>query len=225
MKFCIFCNQPHIEHFIVKSGKKYWYCRHCKGFFMDIFEQLPKDEQKKRYLLHDNSLQNKGYKEYLDKIIKKSADYYQRYDKKYKNLIHIFDFGSGPIPALTQLLAQKKYFTENICVKHWDPLFFAYDTGFKTGADIIFCIEVVEHFENPQKDFKKLADVGAKNSIFFIKTQPAPSSIQQFTTWWYKEDATHVAFYSQQALVYCAKNAGLELLELDNDFFILKKTY
>ena len=47
---------------------------------------------------------------------------------------------------------------------------------------------------------------------------------ENFKKWWYKEDTTHVSFYSEKSLQKCGERVGLELIKQhDNRFFVMKK--
>ena len=52
-------------------GAQIWkngYCSSCGGYFLDNRFFLSPKEQKERYLLHDNSLENQGYRQFLKKF-------------------------------------------------------------------------------------------------------------------------------------------------------------
>ncbi len=191
------------------------YSSGCGGFFMSSESFSTCDEQKNRYLLHTNALEennkNDGYKKYLEKYIQEVL----RYEKKVapnNTLAKLFDYGSGPYPALVQLLEEYKergLLDFNTHIKHWDPFFYPNGDFFEHGADIVFCLEVVEHFENPLEGFQGLAKTCAQGGLIAIQTKFAPSTFDEFKTWWYKDDFTHVSFYTMTSIEECAKRVGL----------------
>ena len=217
---CVFCCSPKIIRFEIRN-KVYGYCSSCGGYFLDNRFFLSPKEQKERYLLHDNSLENQGYRQFLKKFLDFSLPFIKEKDV-------ILDYGSGPNPALTLLLEEYKRETlisSTVSCHFWDP-FFAPDNEL-VKANVILCLEVAEHFENPLQDFKKLADFCLPDGFIVIGTQCVSSDLthEKFKNWWYKEDATHVSFYSKKALQKCAESVGLELLKQENEsYFVLRKT-
>ncbi len=222
---CPFCGNSNIIEFV--NIRRFLYCsvsgeQGCGGFFVHKESFDCESKQRERYLLHSNELGPRsdanGYRAYLNKFLE-TVFSYERETQGAFNIKKLFDYGSGPYPALVELLNeqnQKFAFVDDVKIKHWDPFFYPSGTFFEGGADIVFCLEVVEHFEKPQEGFDGLAKAAAKNGLIAIKTQIAPQSIDEFNKWWYKEDSTHVSFYSHISIEECAKKAGL-LFEAEKD--------
>lgn len=190
------------------------------------------EKQKERYENHHNSLNDSGYRSFLESFIKPVLE-----ELKEKDLLQILDYGSGPEPALCQLM--KEFVSEGIILKEgcqirgWDP-FFAPETPFyDEGADLVTCLEVAEHFEKPIEDMKKLADAVKGGGYAAIGTMllpltgstPDDESREVFKNWWYRSDSTHVAFYTIEGLKRCAASAGLEFVKAltDRAFLFRKK--
>ena len=66
-KFCKCCNSLLNEVILVKD-KKYHFCSNCNSVFLDSEFYLTSENQKDRYLLHNNTLEDAGYKKYLEKF-------------------------------------------------------------------------------------------------------------------------------------------------------------
>lgn len=99
------------------------------------------------------------------------------------------------------------------CIKGWDPFFNHSEKTEKN--DLVVCLEVAEHFENPREEFIALADSCNGGGVIAVGTLPLPENMavpEGFKTWWYKDDRTHVAFYTEKAAIACGKAAGLEYL-------------
>ena len=137
----------------------------------------------------------------------------------------IFDYGCGRGSLLVHLLKEYRCagkLPQQTQIRGWDP-FFKNDTPFfSLGADLVLCLEVAEHFENPEKDFAGLAGACKKGGIIVIRTLFAPQSRFEFEKWWYKEDVTHVSFYTEKAMRSCAERAGLEYCGIYNNCSILR---
>ena len=212
---CIFCLETTvIEKYL--GTKKYSQCTSCNGVFINR-EFLPvADDEKHRYELHQNTLEDTGYRAYLESFI--------NIFKMIPNIHNIFDYGCGPAPALVELLKNHGY-----DARGWDP-FFAPDTErFENGADLVTCLEVAEHFFNPQKDFSLISNCLKPDGYLVLGTHPVPQLSEQktwnyFDSWWYRQDTTHVSFYTEKSLACAAASAGLTLINhTEANVFIFKK--
>ena len=76
---CVFCCSPKIIRFEIRN-KVYGYCSSCGGYFLDNRFFLSPKEQKERYLLHDNSLENQGYRQFLKKFLDFSLPFIKEKD-------------------------------------------------------------------------------------------------------------------------------------------------
>lgn len=219
----------------------------CRSIFLDTecFESI--EAQKKRYEMHNNSLEDEGYRTFLEGFIKpvlqevlsaqKENKDCERKEKPYKGESSlwsgkILDYGSGPEPALCGLMQRyahkNEYLSEHCEIRGWDP-FFAPDTPFyEDGADLITCLEVAEHFETPLEDMKKLASKCRPGGYVAVGTMLLPYEKEMseydekkawdtFKKWWYRSDSTHVAFYTMEGLKCCAEKSGLTFMKAVTD--------
>ena len=204
---CVFCGGDSCESFSVKETG-YFRCADCGGIFMSPESRLMPEKQKERYLKHNNTMTNKGYVEFLEKFIEPVLEY----DDTWKTH-RIMDYGSGPEPVLVWLLERYKKegrLGADCEVRGWDP-FFAPDVPFfEGGADLVTCLEVAEHFEDPVADFAKLSSCARTGGFVAVGTMLLPSGgLEAFKGWWYRSDATHVSFYTEEALRRVAAKTGL----------------
>ena len=212
---CVFC----LETAVIEKNigdKKYSQCTLCNGVFVNR-EFLPDvDAEKRRYELHQNTLEDTGYRTYLESFINIFSSF--------PDIHTIFDYGCGPFPALVQLLNDHGY-----DARGWDP-FFAPDTErYENGADLVTCLEVAEHFFNPRKDFALISNCIRSDGYLVLGTHPLPQLSEQniwnyFNSWWYRQDTTHVSFYTEKSLECVAASAGLTLINhTEANIFIFKK--
>lgn len=200
---CVFCGNDGLIAFMA-GGKHYLQCAACGGIFLDPDERPSKPDEKKRYELHENPLNDPAFRAYLCGFIDPVLE-------KIGPVRTIFDYGSGPVPVLSAILSERGY-----DVRFWDP-FFAPDTEpFPLGADLVVCHEVAEHFFEPLRDFGRMADRIAPRGYLAVGTMLLPfgenpeRARERFASWWYREDFTHVSFYTARALSACARSASLE---------------
>lgn len=181
--------------------------------------------QKERYELHKNTLQDSGYKRFLEKFANTTLNFYKEL-KDFSLLQNILDYGSGPEPALLELLEEYKskgILDNSVELKGWDPYFNKNYIIEKNNADLVLCLEVAEHFENPLDGFRGLSDACKQNGLIAVQTMITKEHQEEFSKWWYKEDSTHVTFYSITGLEICANKAGLKYIKSINSVHFFRK--
>lgn len=176
-------------------------------------KDLPSDEEElKRYQLHENDSFDKGYQAFIRPLI-------NAIDSSFPNNSKGLDYGSGPGTLTGDLLTQKGF-----CIKKYDPFFADKSENLQAEYDFIICCEVMEHFHRPQKEFKKLYRLLVDKGKLFCKTSLiTPAIIQKFQRWRYKDDPTHVFFYSKESLNWIKKQIGYSKLEICSEHFTFTK--
>ena len=90
---------------------------------------------------------------------------------------------------------------------------------------MITLIEVIEHLKDPFKELNHLKKLLNRNGFFLIKTLFHPEDKEFFLKWWYKEDFTHISFFSKKTFKILAELLNMKLLKMDNtDICILQDT-
>ena len=213
------------EFLFSDKKRRYFRCPKCRSVTVEEKYFLGKNEQKSRYELHNNTLKDSGYKNYLESF------FYSTVDAVKKNLENEFfegecdfstwnylDYGSGPEPCLAELVRQKLLFHS---VEIYDP-FFAPKLLDEQNFELITCLEVAEHFENPLEDFALISKLLKPSGFLSLQTNLLTEKID-FEKWWYKEDLTHVAFYTEEGLEKCAIKSGLKLVFRKKNLVLLRK--
>ncbi|WP_109298761.1 class I SAM-dependent methyltransferase [Aquimarina sp. AU474] len=206
---CSLCASE-VEEFSEIQARKYFNCTVCKGISLDPNNFLSAKDEKNRYQLHDNDINDSGYQKFALPIVNSVLEVF---DPNHNGL----DFGSGSGPVITSLLRKEGY-----KITTYDPFFDPNTNALKTTYDYIVCCEVIEHFFYPQKEFKLLYSLLKPNGVLYCKTNIYNSSIN-FKSWWYKNDPTHVFFYSNDALNWIAAKFGFKAIEIKSDLIIFEK--
>jgi hypothetical protein len=111
-------------------------------------------------------------------------------------------------------------------------IFYNFDTSLllsnannnKSGRyDVITLTEVIEHLANPWVELDKLWHLIKYNGVMGIMTKLV-LNLASFKNWHYKNDPTHIAFYSLDTLDYLSDRLGAEIEIVAKDAFIFKKT-
>jgi hypothetical protein len=192
------------------EGKIYYRCNNCEFIFLDKKDTVSAEKEKKRYLKHENSLENKGYVKMLNDFIEKIPNK--------DRIITALDFGSGPNPVLAHLLKEK-----GINADIYD-IYFAPPEDYKNKKyDLITATEVVEHLKEPLGILKELVKHLNKNGILAVMTSLHKNNEEEFKKWQYRMDETHISFYSEKTIKYLAEILELEVLMIEKNIIILKK--
>jgi hypothetical protein len=196
-------------------GEKYHYCKKCNFIFINEEKYLTAKEEKERYLTHNNTFDNEGYVRMFEEFIQKSILPYQNRIKT------ALDFGCGPGPILASLLKEKGF-----AVDIYD-IYFAPEKIYENKKyDLITTTEVIEHLKNPLETINHLKAHLNKNGILAIMTLFHPENEENFISWWYKKDVTHISFYSPDTLRCIAKILDLKVLMIDDkNICVLEKLY
>ena len=106
------------------------------------------------------------------------------------------DFGSGPGPTLSKMFESRGFQTDI-----YDVYYAPNEGVFQKTYDFITICEVVEHFHKPQMELDRLFGLLKPNGLMAIKTQFLPPK-DEFPTWYYKREPTHVCFFSEQTFKF-----------------------
>ncbi len=209
---CPLCNSLKTEHYHQGASRNYSHCPTCGLVFVPNEFLLSGHDEKKIYDHHENDPNDQGYRKHLEKL---ATPLHQKLKPHSTGL----DFGSGPGPALSVILEEKGH-----VMKIYDP-FYANDKTVLTPAtpyDFITMSEVLEHIYDPQKNLAALWRVLKPNGLMAIMTSLNEGQ-EFFKNWHYKNDPTHVRFYSKQTFKWLAEHFDAEVTFPDKNVIFLKK--
>lgn len=196
-----------VEVFAPGDRILYHRCESCGFVAMDKRYQMTPEDEKLRYQQHNNSADNLGYVKFLETFLDFALD------PAPSPGASILDFGSGPEPVMAGLMEQRGY---RVSIE--DP-FFA--PGEKSGSfDVITSLEVFEHLDNPFEVLSNLAGRLSENGRLSIGTMFLPESRDDFSNWHYRNDSTHIGFFTQEGLSDAAMKAGLTVDRCDGIRYI-----
>ena len=131
---------------------------------------------------------------------------------------HGLDFGSGPGPTLSVMFEEQGYEMEVF------DYFYANDNAvFNKTYDFITCTETIEHLHNPAIDLQRLWGVLKASGYLGIMTKLVKNR-DRFSTWHYKNDPTHVCFFSIATFDWLAKQWQASITYEGDDVIIIKKS-
>jgi len=212
MQTCPLCNGHSASDFSQDKRRAYFRCGDCAFIFADPASRLSPEDEKTVYDQHENNPKDEGYRRFLNRL---AAPLVQRVgDKPGEGL----DFGSGPGPTLSLMLTEMGY---NMAI--YDPYFAHTPSVLEKQYDFVTCTEAIEHFYTPAKEWGLLLSMVKPGGWLGIMTKLVINT-DAFAQWYYKNDPTHVSFFSQDTFRYLAERDGLEVEFVGTDVILLRKT-
>jgi len=206
---CALCGSKTIVFSIVHK-RAYYHCTHCDGISMDPTHFLSEEDEKTRYEIHNNDVTDAGYQKFVSPIVNTIL---RDYNKSQTGL----DFGSGSGPVITTMLRKQGYH-----ITTYDPYFDPNPEALQQQYDYIACCEVIEHFYAPNKEFALLHSLLREKGSLYCKTYLYNATID-FNSWWYKNDPTHVFFYTKKTLHWIKDQYHFNELIISRELIIFRK--
>lgn len=173
-------------------------------------QQVSCDREKAEYDLHENSETDTGYLRFLRRLGDPLV-------AKVQPCAQGLDFGCGPGPVLQQWLLAQGY-----QVRVYDK-FYAQDArALQLDYDFICATEVVEHLAQPGLTLVALWQRLTPGGVMALMTKRVIDQ-QAFSRWHYKNDPTHITFFSDASFVWLAETLGAELTFEGRDVVFLSK--
>lgn len=127
------------------------------------------------------------------------------------------DFGCGPGPALSTLFAEAR------CpVSNYDPFFYHNPEVLQRRYDFVCATEVIEHLRKPAETLEQIWSCVAPGGRFGAMSKLVIDQ-QAFTRWHYKNDPTHISFFSRETLSWLAVQWQARLEFVADDAFIFTR--
>jgi len=209
LNICPLCHSDNSALYCEHDTGTYRLCNKCALVFVSSSEYLDAEAEKERYDLHTNSPEDEGYRNYLKKVLVPVCD---RVGVGSFGL----DFGSGPGPTLSKMFEESGY-TMNI----YDHFYAKDESVLEKKYDFITSTEVIEHLYDPFTVVNKLFNMLLSGGLLTFLTQPYPSQ-DEFGAWYYKNDPTHVCFFSLQTMQWLAKKYSATLEVIGKDLFLFR---
>ncbi|MEK0161523.1 class I SAM-dependent methyltransferase [Pseudoalteromonas piscicida] len=207
---CGLCQGNQLEAYHQDKYRLYWQCQTCQLVMVDPKSRLTPAQEKAIYDSHENNLADEGYRRFLARVA----------DPLLARLVipsQGLDFGCGPGPLLAKMLEEAGH-----QVALFD-LYYANDASVLTRQyDFIVSTEVVEHLAEPAKVLTQLLALLKMGKPLALMTKLVIDKAR-FANWHYKNDLTHISFFSRESFAYFAAQQDCELEFIGNDVIILTK--
>ena len=205
------CQAAHRDNrFCQDQRRDYFRCQRCNLIFVLSTQFLSEEDEKAEYDLHQNSAEDAGYRRFLSRLF---IPMQARLAPKSQGL----DFGAGPGPTLSVMFEEAGH-----QVTLYDPFYAPDSSVWGQSYDFITASEVVEHLHDPQKELDRLWACLKPGGLLGVMTQLALDR-EAFARWRYKDDLTHVCFFSRRTFQWLAARWQAELSFVDKDVMLLAK--
>lgn len=185
-------------------------CQACQLVHVPPRYYLDSSAERAEYDKHQNFFQDLGYRKFLSRL---SEPLLKRLPKRAQGL----DFGCGPGPALAHMLREAG------CTVDLYDVFYEPDPVVLTKSyDFICATEVAEHLHCPGAVFDQLWDLLLPGGYLGLMTKLVRDETA-FASWHYKNDPTHVCFFSRETFQWWAARHQAQTEFIGADVIILKK--
>ena len=198
------------QYFHQDKFRNYLRCPNCQLVFVPSQFHLSAAMEKAEYDKHQNNPQDIGYRTFLSRTVKPLL---AQISKQGLGL----DFGCGPDPTISEMLKE-----QGISVKNYDLYYFNKPQLLTKAYDFVVMTEVIEHIAKPQKLLEQLDFLLKANGLLAIMTKRV-SSQNAFANWHYKNDPTHICFYSIETFQWIAQKMVWRLEVIDKDVVFFHK--
>lgn len=209
LSLCPLCHSP-TAFFFTDKRRDYLRCTSCELINVPERFHLDSKAEKAEYDKHQNSPDDPGYRQFLSRLFKPLS---LTLDTTSRGL----DFGCGPGPALSCMFEEV-----GMTVALYDPCYFPESSVLSESYDFVCATEVLEHLRTPAETLAQMWACVRPGGKLGVMTKVA-SDFDAFKTWHYKNDPTHIAFYSMATLEFLARRWQARFEPVARDAFIFTK--
>ena len=198
MDCCPLCHHSVLSLFHSDSHRDYYQCQQCQLVFVPQAQHLDRAAEQAIYDLHQNQLDDPGYHRFLSRLALPLLTHLAPSSQG-------LDYGCGPAPLLARILENAGHH-----MQVFDPLYANQTAALQQSYDFISCSEVAEHFRQPGAEFARLFGLLKPDGTLAIMTKRVLDQ-HAFQGWHYKNDMTHISFYSATSLQWLATHYHRQL--------------
>ena len=205
---CPLCSAAAATPFHADKRRRYLCCESCSLVFVPPAFFLSREAERAEYDLHRNAIGDPGYRAFLSRLAKPLL---ARLPPASRGL----DFGCGPGPALAHMLREAGHE-----VALYDSFYAPVPDVFDGRYDFICATEVVEHLHAPGRELARLWSLLEPGGWLGVMTKLVRDRAA-FSRWHYKNDPTHVCFFSERTWQWWAQRQGAALEIIGADVILL----
>ena len=208
LKQCPLCQSGGLSEFARDKKRVYYLCGGCSLVSVPAVYHLSAEAEKAEYDQHQNDPGDPGYRRFLSRAV---SPLFERLPGGAVGL----DYGCGPGPAISVMAAEV-----GLVVDNYDLYYFNRPELLESEYDFITLTEVIEHIAKPELLLLTLDSLLKPGGVLAVMTKRVIDAAA-FSGWHYKNDPTHICFYSDATFEWIAQklNWKLEIIDKDVVFF------
>ncbi|MBT1445240.1 methyltransferase domain-containing protein [Shewanella sp. JM162201] len=206
---CNLCGASDLYLFAEDKRRPYYRCRHCALVQVPSPFHLSPEAEKAEYDKHDNGEDSPGYRHFLSRTL---TPLLPRLAPGARGL----DYGCGAGALLAKMAAEQGY-----QFAPYDLYYFPDRSVLNSRYQCITLTEVIEHVADAAALLDELARLITPGGILAIMTKRVLSA-EAFSRWHYKNDPTHINFYSDETFAWITAERGWQLELVDKDVVFLR---
>lgn len=175
--------------------RDFFHCPECDCVSVPDDFLLSREEERRRYLLHDNHPEHEGYRAFLGNLMDEVAPLLRPGAEG-------LDYGCGE-PAVLIMMLEDAGFR----MAGYDLFFRPDEAALRRSYDFIVCSETAEHFREPLMEFARLSRLLRPGGILGVLTGML-EDWSDLENWHYRLDPTHVCLYSARSMRWIAGRFG-----------------
>ena len=207
---CPLCGHSSTSAFHRDKTREYRLCRQCGMVFVPPEFYLTAQLERADYDLHRNEVDDPGYRKFLSRLAEPML-------KKLAPASRGLDFGCGPGPALAAMFTEAGH-----RVSLYDVFYQPNPDALEQSYQFITATEVVEHLHRPGEVLARLWHMLEPGGYLGIMTKLVRDA-DAFANWHYKNDPTHVCFFSEHSWRWWAAKNCATLERMGADVMVLGK--
>ncbi len=214
---CPLCLGDKLHAWAEDRRRPYLCCQTCSLVSVPSSHHLSAKQEKAEYDLHENSLADTGYRQFLMRAYVPLVAYFDKLGVAPSSLRGL-DFGCGPAPLLAKMLRESGYACDG-----YDLFYFPDKALLAKSYDFIVTTEVVEHLSEPGRILDELWQQLKPGGVLVVMTKRVIDQAA-FTSWHYKNDPTHIVFFADASFAWLAARWQASVAFVDRDVVIFTKS-
>lgn len=207
---CPLCASFSLMPFHADKSRQYLQCQTCQLVSVPSAYYLSAEAEKAVYDLHDNACIDAGYRRFLSRCLDPVLT---RVGASATGL----DFGCGEGAALSMIAKER-----GVTVENYDLYYFNHAACLARQYSFITLTEVIEHVADARALITQLDSLLVSGGVLGIMTKRVLDR-DAFARWHYKNDPTHINFYSIATFEWIATQFKWQLEVVDSDVVIFTK--
>jgi transcription initiation factor TFIIIB Brf1 subunit/transcription initiation factor TFIIB len=207
---CPLCDNKNTSDYCEDNRRSFYVCECCQLVFVSSDQWLSSEDEKAVYDKHQNTPNDQAYRKFLSRLFIPLLEKLKPGDAG-------LDFGCGPGPTLSVMFEEQGF-----PVQLYDIFYNNNPSVLKRHYQFITATEVIEHLQRPGAVVSQLWQLLKPGGTLGVMTKLLINK-EAFLSWHYKNDQTHVCFFSRQTFNWLANELDAQLTIVGNDVILLTK--